>query len=1105
MSDTPQDDPSRSNPPCQSLRVVPECDAQYRRLLDGITDAFVSVDMSGRVLESNRAYQNLTGYDAEELARKTYFELTPPRWHEMEARRVREQIPSRGYSDTYEKEYLRKDGSLVPVEQRTLVLRDDEGRPVAIWAIIANITSRKCLEEEQRRALHLAQNVLDSLSAHICVLDECGAIVAVNRAWQQFALANGPVSGELGVGADYFRVCQAATGDDEPVARRMLDGIRAVAAGELQDFSIEYACHSPTERRWFSAEVTGLGEGKPQRVVVAHSNITRRQQAEEALREREAARRESQRQLQAIVDQAFSLVYALDVEGHFTLVSRRCAEVLGHSRDELLGKTLHDVLPKSLADAHRANDLDVMTTGRPRVVEEIVDAAMGRRVYLSSRFPLLGDGGAITGVCWIATDITERKQAETERERLATAITQAAEVIVITDAQGVIQYVNPAFETTTGYSREEALGHTPRILKSGKHDEALYRTLWETIRSGSTWRGRLVSKRKDGALFTEEASISPVRDSVGAIVSYVAVKRDITRELTLEARVRTEIESHGQELLRQQRQMQERLAALTKAAHDAIIMLDNDGNIAHWNDAAEAIFGYSQTEALGRNLHQLLAPARFHANQPDAFRIFRETGLGGAVGRTVELTGLRKSGEEFPMDLSLSATRFEEKWCAVGVVRDITERKRASDALAQSELRFRTLFESSSDALLLLDGQSVFDCNLAALEMFGCPNKADLCSLRPCDISPDRQPGGADSLTLANQHLGTAMEKGAVRFEWRHKRVDDGVSFPAEVTLTRLHYGGARVLQATIRDITERTRAEEQLRHELARRQQMEVELRHAQKLEAVGHLAAGIAHEINTPAQFVSDSIQFLKDSAEDLFRLVGEYRRAVEALGAVPGHEGQMLAIRRAEEEIDLPYLEANVPSGFERCFDGISRITSIVRAMKEFAHADQREMSPADLNRALLSTLTIAKNEYKYVAETESDLDEIPLVVCHLGDLNQVFLNLIVNAAHAISEVVGNSGARGRIKITTRAEPGWVRIEFADTGVGIPEHLRDRIFEPFFTTKPVGMGTGQGLAIARAIVVDKHGGSLTFESTLGVGTTFTVRLPIDGKLVAPSQGAA
>jgi len=229
------------------------------------------------------------------------------------------------------------------------------------------------------------------------------------------------------------------------------------------------------------------------------------------------------------------------------------------------------------------------------------------------------------------------------------------------------------------------------------------------------------------------------------------------------------------------------------------------------------------------------------------------------------------------------------------------------------------------------------------------------------------------------------------------------------------------------------------------------------------------------------------------------------MDRLAGETDHEDILEMIRQAEETADISFIEENVPAAIDRCVESLSRVSSIVGAMKEFAHPDQREQNAADLNQALRSTLTIARNEYKYVADVETEFADLPLVVCHLGEMNQVFLNLLVNAAHAIREVVKDSGAKGKIWVRTVSEGQTVRIEIEDTGCGIPSAIMDRIFKPFFTTKGVGKGSGQGLAIARSIVNAKHNGTLACRSEAGKGSTFIIRLPVTGSSAAVRENAS
>jgi signal transduction histidine kinase len=322
-----------------------------------------------------------------------------------------------------------------------------------------------------------------------------------------------------------------------------------------------------------------------------------------------------------------------------------------------------------------------------------------------------------------------------------------------------------------------------------------------------------------------------------------------------------------------------------------------------------------------------------------------------------------------------------------------------------------------------------------------------------------------------------AMSEASERVALQYRLVRDDGKIVYVRTLLSDHTSNHLIRGVTI-DLTQQTK--------------LEAEVRQVQKLESVGRLAAGVAHEINTPVQYVQDSVQFAREAIDDLFGVIEHHRKVSTAV--VAGSPSRELADQAlaGDDSADLEYLRDHVPQALDRAIDGLGRVTAIVHSLKAFAHPDQKQRTSIDINSAIENTLEIARHEYKYVADVELDFGEVPAIEGYASEINQVLLNLIVNAAHAI-ESTADRDERGMIRVRTRNEADHVEIAIGDTGCGIPDHLRERIFEPFFTTKPVGRGTGQGLSIARSVIVDKHGGSLTFDSALGQGTTFTIRLPL------------
>jgi len=361
----------------------------------------------------------------------------------------------------------------------------------------------------------------------------------------------------------------------------------------------------------------------------------------------------------------------------------------------------------------------------------------------------------------------------------------------------------------------------------------------------------------------------------------------------------------------------------------------------------------------------------------------------------------------------------------------------------------------------------------------------------------------------AAQTCGKLLEEAGIHWDWDRVRRgiracrEEGVSIRVDdVPFVRTN-GKDGVLGLTIHPLTrdgDVFLGFTIIGADITERKNLEKQLTQAQKLRSIGQLASGIAHEINTPTQYVSDNTRFLKDAFADLMDVVTQQAGLLRAARSGSVSPEVIRAVDESIRRADLDYLTHEIPLAIGHTLEGIDRIAKIVRAMKEFAHPGREDKVPADLNKIVETTLTVARNEWKYVADLVTDfVRSLPEVSCHPGEINQVILNLVVNAAHAIEDQVKQGRMpKGVITVVTRRKDGWAEIQISDTGGGIPEAIRPRIFDPFFTTKEPGRGTGQGLAICHPVIVDKHGGRIFFESEVGRGTTFTINLPLDKQTV-------
>jgi PAS domain S-box-containing protein len=390
--------------------------------------------------------------------------------------------------------------------------------------------------------------------------------------------------------------------------------------------------------------------------------------------------------------------------------------------------------------------------------------------------------------------------------------------------------------------------------------------------------------------------------------------------------------------------------------------------------------------------------------------------------------------------------------------------RRLAEALAHERNVLRTMIDLMPVFIYAKDAQSRFTaCNeLVAVRMGATPD--ELIGKTDFDFFPRDM---AQKFYDDEQNL---LKSGKPLINCEELAFDktrgmDRVILTSKVALRDAH-GNPTGIVGTGYDITERKATEERLAS--------------IDRHESIGRLAAGVAHEINTPIQYLSDSVSFVREGVQELLEYIDTLR------GSMP---------QPASVDENVEELRKDLPPALSRMAEGLARIAEIVRSMKDFSRADQEAISEVDLNSAIRSTLVVARSEYKTVADVETQFGDLPKIVCHGGQINQVILNLVVNAAHAIADVVRRTNQRGKITVRTRAEGEGVVVEIEDTGGGIPESIRGRIFDPFFTTKEVGRGSGQGLTISRNVIVKGHKGTLDFTTEVGKGSTFVVRLPLNG----------
>lgn len=629
------------------------------------------------------------------------------------------------------------------------------------------------------------------------------------------------------------------------------------------------------------------------------------------------------------------------------------------------------------------------------------------------------------------------------------------------DQTAVITRANKAWLTAMGYQASEVIGRPTREFIAPDYEEALHEDCREGLHVDLMANGFIKNLEvnfltRAGERLHASVSANLLKTPEGNIRGAHCIILDETKHAVT-----------GRELAESKQKIEHTFATLPIP----MFQCTSSGHYSRANEALLTNMGVSDLDALNALGHHELFVA--------SYETMSRSGETEQINASWSLMGPDDQLRDVRMSLRLVSVEGREPTLE-GAFVDVTELETARREVVTSREYNRKLYDTTPVMMYTVDAVGVInDVNAFWLERTGY-SREEVLGKKGFDFMAieDR----AQMRTLAHRHFTrnesitweiTMVKRNGERLEGR--------VFGAPLMDEEGKPAGA---MCSFFDLTSQ--------HALAREKaRIEDELATAQKLEAIGQLAAGIAHEINTPSQYVSDNLSFIDEAVTQLQPLLDYIDRCTEREEAVDGVEVAALA-----DAADLGFLLEELPSALTQSREGVSSISRIVLAMKEFSHPGSEMLEQTDLNRMIESVSVVARNEWKYHATMELDLsDDVGVVSCVPSAINQVLLNIIVNAGHAVSDartVAGVGAALGVITVSTSADDDNVYIAVADTGIGMDEETQKKIFNPFFTTKEVGRGTGQGLAIARQIIIEKHGGTLTVESAPGEGSTFTVALP-------------
>jgi two-component system, cell cycle sensor histidine kinase and response regulator CckA len=1064
----------RASAPLPSDNALREAEEQYRQVVERASDGIV-IHTGQKVVFANPAFAAMSGYSPAELVGIECLKLVRPEQHEVIADRARRRFAGEEVPNDYALDLVRKDGTLFSVEVRAsaVTYRNEPHQLV----ILRDVTERKRAEEALRVAEQLFRRVLDAAPLSIFATDGRGV----------FTLHEGRALREVGmkagenVGASAFELYGRLPIREHPDRTTSGDSlIRRVLAGET--------IRGETELKGviFDNQFTPLldADGRVIGLVGVAFNITERKRAEQALRESEEKHR-------LLVENSHDIVYLLDMEGRFTFVSPAWTALLGHPLTEVVGQPFrHFVHPddfeRCLAFMHSVYG----TRKRQEGVEYRVRHIDGSwRWHTTSAVAIRNPAGQIVGGEGIARDITKRQQAEdalkSSEAFFSSIFSQSAFAQWISDEHGTLIKLNQACRELLHITDEEVVGRY-NVLKDDIVESQgfmpLVRAVFERgervtfpLKYDTADLHQLDLRQKASVVL--DVTISPVKNGDGRVTNAIIQHVDITER------------TRAEEGLRRSERIYRLLA---DNATDVIWTLDLETRrFTYLSPSVEKLRGYTAEEASAIPLDKSLTPESYAFAMSELRRGLEQEGAPGIDPdrtNTLQAEEYRKDGSTVFVEINTKFMR-DQSGRAVGLIgatRDITERRRAEEALKSSEAQLSNALQIARaghweydvvrDAFTFNDNfYRIF--RTTAAEVGGYQMSSAEYAQRFCH---------PDDSVLVGKEVRAAIET-----------TDPTYSHQLE---HRIRYADGEVGHITVRffvvkDPQGRTVRTYGVNQDITERKRLEAQVAQADRLASMGMMAAGVGHEINNPLGYLLYNVESL---AQDLPKLTGAVTRCCSALRDEIGPEA-FASVAGDDAALLTPTALGDVADRLKDALDGALRIKNVTRSLSTFARGENRELSGVDLMHPIESAVKMASNEIKHRARLVKEFGQLPNVWASEGKLAQVFLNLLVNAAHAIDEGHAEDNV---IKIRTWAEGDAAFAEVSDTGTGISPDNLERIFEPFFTTKGAGRGSGLGLSICRNLVTSL-GGDIRVESELGQGTRFVVRLPVKPRAPSAAPG--